>query len=80
MKSSSWWENKNAHMQNKVIIFFFLKFNINTSWLTLFNCPSLTITPDVALMSKLPVMDALQGHPLDGHLAGQKHITFSKLM
>lgn len=25
-------------------------------------------------MSKLPVMDALQGHPLDGHLAGQKRI------
>lgn len=37
-------------------------------------CPSLTITPDVALMSKLPIMDALQGHPLYGHLAGQRHI------
>lgn len=29
---------------------------------------SLTVTPHVTLMSKLPVVDALQGHPFDGHL------------
>lgn len=26
-------------------------------------------------MSKLPVMDALQGHPFDGHLAGRNIVT-----
>ncbi len=31
----------------------------------------LTITPNVTLMSKLPVMDTLQGHPFDGHLPGR---------
>lgn len=32
----------------------------------------LTITPNVALMSKLPVVDALEGHPFDGHLPDKK--------
>lgn len=29
----------------------------------------LTITPNITLMSKLPVMDTLQGHPFDRHLS-----------
>lgn len=30
----------------------------------------LTVTPNITLMSELPVMDTLQGHPFDGHLPG----------
>lgn len=30
---------------------------------------SITITPNVALMSKLPVVDALEGHPFNRHLS-----------
>lgn len=41
-------------------------------------CLTPTVTPNVTLMSKLPVMDTLQGHPFDGHLPRKKkHVSFS---